>query len=75
MSRADAIARHSSYGPLPDPCKAAKPARLFDDGGWRRRCGALRSAARVREMKVQGLGATAIAEALGIGRVSVYRVL
>jgi len=32
-------------------------------------------AARVREMKAQGLGATAIAEALGIGRASVYRVL
>jgi DNA invertase Pin-like site-specific DNA recombinase len=31
--------------------------------------------ARVREMKSQGLGATAIAEALGIGRASVYRVL
>jgi len=26
-------------------------------------------------MKAQGLGATAIAEALGIGRASVYRVL
>jgi DNA invertase Pin-like site-specific DNA recombinase len=32
-------------------------------------------AARVREMKAQGLGATAIAKALGIGRASVYRVL
>jgi DNA invertase Pin-like site-specific DNA recombinase len=31
--------------------------------------------ARVREMKAQGLGATAIAKALGIGRASVYRVL
>jgi DNA invertase Pin-like site-specific DNA recombinase len=29
----------------------------------------------VREMKAQGLGATAIAKALGIGRASVYRVL
>jgi DNA-binding IclR family transcriptional regulator len=29
----------------------------------------------VREKKPQGLGATAIAEALGIGRASVYRVL
>jgi DNA invertase Pin-like site-specific DNA recombinase len=32
-------------------------------------------AATVREMKAQGLGATAIAKALGIGRASVYRVL
>jgi DNA invertase Pin-like site-specific DNA recombinase len=32
-------------------------------------------AARIREMKAQGLGATAIAKALGIGRASVYRVL
>jgi DNA invertase Pin-like site-specific DNA recombinase len=32
-------------------------------------------AARVREMKAQGLGSTAIARALGIGRASVYRVL
>ena len=32
-------------------------------------------AARVREMKSQGLGATEIAKALGIGRASVYRVL
>jgi DNA invertase Pin-like site-specific DNA recombinase len=31
--------------------------------------------ARVREMKRQGLGATEIAKALGIGRASVYRVL
>jgi|SRR5215467_11981979 len=30
---------------------------------------------RVREMKAHGLGATAIAKALGIGRASVYRVL
>ncbi len=30
---------------------------------------------RVREMKAQGLGATGIAKALGIGRASVYRVL
>jgi DNA invertase Pin-like site-specific DNA recombinase len=32
-------------------------------------------AIKVREMKAQGLGATAIAKALGIGRASVYRVL
>jgi DNA invertase Pin-like site-specific DNA recombinase len=32
-------------------------------------------AARIREMKTKGLGATAIAKALGIGRASVYRVL
>jgi DNA invertase Pin-like site-specific DNA recombinase len=32
-------------------------------------------AAQVREMKAQGLGATEIAKALGIGRASVYRVL
>jgi DNA invertase Pin-like site-specific DNA recombinase len=32
-------------------------------------------AATVREMKSQGLGPTAIAKALGIGRASVYRVL
>jgi DNA invertase Pin-like site-specific DNA recombinase len=32
-------------------------------------------AARVREMKEQGLGATEIAKALKIGRASVYRVL
>jgi DNA invertase Pin-like site-specific DNA recombinase len=31
-------------------------------------------AATVREMKAQGLGPTAIAKALGIGRASVYRV-
>jgi DNA invertase Pin-like site-specific DNA recombinase len=31
--------------------------------------------ARVREMKAEGLGPTAIAKALGIGRASVYRVL
>jgi DNA invertase Pin-like site-specific DNA recombinase len=31
-------------------------------------------AIRVREMKAQGIGATAIAKALGIGRASVYRV-
>jgi len=29
----------------------------------------------VSEMKAQGLGATAIAKALGIGQASVYRVL
>jgi hypothetical protein len=29
----------------------------------------------VREMKAQGIGATGIAKALGIGRVSVYRAL
>jgi DNA invertase Pin-like site-specific DNA recombinase len=32
-------------------------------------------ATMVREMKAQGLGATEIAKALGIGRASVYRVL
>jgi DNA invertase Pin-like site-specific DNA recombinase len=32
-------------------------------------------AARVREMQAEGLGATAIAKALGIGRASVYRVV
>ena len=32
-------------------------------------------AAKVREMRAQGLGASAIAKALGIGRASVYRVL
>jgi len=32
-------------------------------------------AVRVREMKAQGIGPTAIAKALGIGRASVYRVL
>ena len=32
-------------------------------------------AARVRELKAQGLGATEIAKALRIGRASVYRVL
>jgi len=32
-------------------------------------------AAQVRQMKAQGLGATAIAKELGIGRASVYRVL
>jgi DNA invertase Pin-like site-specific DNA recombinase len=31
--------------------------------------------AQVREMKAQGMGATAIAEALSIHRASVYRVL
>jgi len=30
---------------------------------------------RSREMKAQGLGASATAKALGIGRASVYRVL
>jgi DNA invertase Pin-like site-specific DNA recombinase len=29
----------------------------------------------VRELKAQGIGATQIAKALGIGRASVYRVL
>jgi len=29
----------------------------------------------MREMKSQGLGATAIAKELGIGRASVYRML
>jgi DNA invertase Pin-like site-specific DNA recombinase len=32
-------------------------------------------AVRIREMKAQGLGASAIGKALGIGRASVYRVL
>jgi len=32
-------------------------------------------AVRVREMRAQGLGPTAIAKTLGIGRASVYRVL
>jgi DNA invertase Pin-like site-specific DNA recombinase len=32
-------------------------------------------AARVRELKVQGLGGTEIAKALGIGRSNVYRAL
>jgi DNA invertase Pin-like site-specific DNA recombinase len=32
-------------------------------------------AVRVREMRAQGLGPTAIAKALGIGRASVYRVM
>jgi DNA invertase Pin-like site-specific DNA recombinase len=36
---------------------------------------ALIDAAQVREMKAQGLSATEIAKALGIGRASVYRVL
>jgi AcrR family transcriptional regulator len=31
--------------------------------------------AKEREMKAQGVGATDIAKALGIGRASVYRVL
>ncbi len=31
--------------------------------------------ALVRQMKAQGLGATAIVKELGIGRASVYRVL
>ena len=31
--------------------------------------------AQVREMQAQGLGASEIAKALGIGRASVYRVL
>jgi DNA invertase Pin-like site-specific DNA recombinase len=31
--------------------------------------------ARVRELKAQGLGASAIAKPLGIGRASVYRAL
>lgn len=31
--------------------------------------------AQVKAMRDQGMGATAIAEALGIGRASVYRVL
>jgi DNA invertase Pin-like site-specific DNA recombinase len=30
---------------------------------------------RMREMKAQGLGPTAIAKTLGIGRTSVYRML
>jgi serine recombinase len=30
---------------------------------------------RIREIRARGLGATAIAKALGIGRASVYRVL
>jgi hypothetical protein len=33
------------------------------------------NAVRVREMRAQGLGPTAIAKTLGIGRASVYRVL
>jgi DNA invertase Pin-like site-specific DNA recombinase len=33
------------------------------------------NALRVRELKAQGLGATAIAKALSIGRASVYRAL
>jgi DNA invertase Pin-like site-specific DNA recombinase len=33
------------------------------------------NAAQVRQMKAQGLGATAIANELGIGRASVYRGL
>jgi DNA invertase Pin-like site-specific DNA recombinase len=32
-------------------------------------------AIRVREMRSQGVGASAIAKALGIGRASVYRLL
>jgi DNA invertase Pin-like site-specific DNA recombinase len=32
-------------------------------------------AARVREMRAKGLGPTAIAKVLGIGRASVYRML
>jgi DNA invertase Pin-like site-specific DNA recombinase len=32
-------------------------------------------ATRVRALKAQGLGASAIAKELGIGRTSVYRVL
>ena len=32
-------------------------------------------AARVRELKAQGLGASEIAKALGIGRASVYRLM
>jgi DNA invertase Pin-like site-specific DNA recombinase len=33
------------------------------------------AAAQVRGLKAQGLGATEIAKALGIGRASVYRAL
>jgi DNA invertase Pin-like site-specific DNA recombinase len=33
------------------------------------------NAIRLREMKAQGFGVTAVARALGIGRASVYRLL
>jgi DNA invertase Pin-like site-specific DNA recombinase len=49
-------------------------ARAKEAGAYKGRATSI-DAAMVREMKAQGLGATAIAKALGIGRASVYRVL
>jgi DNA invertase Pin-like site-specific DNA recombinase len=49
-------------------------ARAKAAGAYKGRAASI-DVARVREMEAQGLGATAIATALGVGRASVYRVL
>ena len=49
-------------------------ARAKAAGAYKGRSASI-DVARILEMKAQGLGATAIAKALGIGRASVYRAL
>jgi DNA invertase Pin-like site-specific DNA recombinase len=49
-------------------------ARAKAAGMYKGRSGSI-DAVVVREMRSQGMGASAIAKALGIGRASVYRVL
>jgi hypothetical protein len=49
-------------------------ARAKAEGVYKGRPASI-DADRVRELKAQGMGPTAIAEALKIGRASVYRVL
>jgi DNA invertase Pin-like site-specific DNA recombinase len=54
----------------------SRPGRQPDDSPGRfSRSSPLVDAARVRELKAQGMGPTEIAKALKIGRASVYRVL
>src|SRR5262249_54873365 len=49
-------------------------AKAKAEGGYRGRSASI-DVGRLRELKAQGLGATAIANALGIHRASVYRLL
>jgi hypothetical protein len=60
---------------LVGPRPTARQNRHQAELSRRRLQGRPRDAGKVRERKAQGIGATGIAKALGIGRASVCRVL